>query len=183
MSTEYLNYIAGISRSNRLTRTKSKGNINTEKRIKHLGSIKNTCNRTIDFRTKRGDNKVNKKTILIAESDCRVNAILSMFVSAMGYDYEIVASGPLALEKAGMANRKGRKHYDLIILDTQLDHGAGLDVAEEIRNKDLSQRIMIISQIPKNELNTVLLKKIQVKEGDLFTKPFRLSDILYAIEK
>lgn len=166
-----------------MARNKSKGNINTEKRILHLPGVKNTSKRSVDFRTKSRDNSISKKTILIAESDCRVNAILGMFVSAMGYDYEIVESGPLALEKTGMANRKGRKHYDLIILDTQLDHGAGLDVAEEIRNKDLSQRIMIISQIPKNELNTVLLKKIQVEEGDLFTKPFRLSDLLYAIEK
>lgn len=183
MSLEYLNYIAGISRSNKLARKRNNENTNAEKRMEPLPGIKNRVTKLKNSRTKGRDDKVRKKSILIAESDSRINSTLGMLVSGMGYDYEIVVSGFQALEKAGIANSKGKKRYDLIILDTQMDHGAGLNIAEEIHNKDFSQRIMIISQSPKHELNAMLLNKILVKEDDLFTKPFRISDLLFAIEE
>lgn len=183
MSLEYLNYIARISRSNRLARKENNENANTGKRTESLPSIKNGVTRSKTFITKGSDDKLRKKSILIAESDSEINSTLGMLISGMGYDYDIVESGSQALEKTGIVNRKGKKHYDLIILDTQMDHGAGLNIAEEIHNKDFSQRIMIISQSPKHELNTKLLNKIQVKDDDLFTKPFRISDLLFAIEE
>lgn len=184
MSLEYLDYVAGISRSNRLARNKTNENTTGKKKINHFLNIKNdSTHESVNLRTKSNGNNNYKKSILIAESDSSVNSILGMFVSAMGYDYEIVESGSVALDRIGVSSRKRKKHYDVIILDTHLDEGPGLNIAEEIRNNDFSQRIMIISQASKNELNTRLLKKIQIKDGDLFTKPFRFSDLLCAIEK
>lgn len=183
MSLEYLNYIAGISRGKKLARNKKNKN---DKKITK-GEQNLTVSNKVVLKTpapkpiKRDFNDYHK-SILIAESDKAVNSIFSMYANAMGYDYEIVENGVHVLEKAANGDAKNQR-YDVIIIDTHLDEIPGLKVAEEIHKNDLSQRIIIISHSEKKDLNVDLLKRLKLDEGDIFTKPFRLSDLFYSIDK
>lgn len=125
----------------------------------------------------------NEKSLLIAESDPIVLSMLDLYLNAMGYPFEFVTNGLMVLEKIRYENMNGKKKYDVIILDTHLDKLPGLKVAKEIHKKDSLQRIMIMSSTPIRQLNVNLLREARVKEEDVFTKPFRLSELLYSIER
>jgi CheY-like chemotaxis protein len=184
MSTEYLNYIAGVSRNKKLDRMKIKINNYGKDTMRFAQDIDNCQDKKSDnFSSEETSFPNNEKSLLIAESDPNVLSMLNLYLNAMGYSFEFVTNGLMVLDKIRYENMKGKKKYDVIILDTHLDKLPGLNVAKEIHKKDSSQRIMIMSSSQKRQLNVNLLIEAQVKEQDIFTKPFRLSELLCSIER
>ena len=183
MSTEYLQYVASVSRTNRRDKKDKTGK---EPSYKDIGSLKNS---TKSFRHKSANYKSghpklqNKKSILVAESDSEILSMLKLYLNSLGYDYDTVSAGDEVLDH--MYNNKSgkKKKYDIILLDTHLNKISGLAVANEIRKRNLNQRIMIMSTTPKEHLPYELIKSAKVHDADLFTKPFRLSELLYSIER
>jgi len=69
-----------------------------------------------------------------------------------------------------------------VLLDTHLDRLSGLEVAIEIHKQSPDQRIMIMSASPREHLPIVLLKSTKIRENDIFTRPFRLAELICSIE-
>ena len=68
-----------------------------------------------------------------------------------------------------------------MLLDTHLDGLSGLTEAIEIRQQNPDQRIMM-SASPRDHLPDELLKSTKILENDIFTRPFRLVELICSIE-
>ncbi len=183
MSTEFLQYLASISHTHRRDK---KDKREKESSYKDIGSTKNS---TKPFRYKAANYKSghhklqNKKSILVAESDSGILSMLKLYLNSLGYDYDTFSAGDEVLDHVYNSKSSKKKKYDIILLDTHLDKISGLAVANEIRKRNSTQRIMIMSTTPKEHLPYELIKSAKVHDADLFTKPFRLSELLYSIER
>ena len=184
MSIEYLCYIASMSQINRRGK---RGDIEWNlgnKTARTQENLRQSLNHN-----EHGYNKVrtslpiNKKSILVAESNSEILSMLKLFLNSLGYDYDVVKNGGKVLQYFKGNKSIKKKKYDVILLDTHLDNMPGLIVANEIRKIDLHQRIMIMSTTPREQLSYELLKSAKVNEADIFTKPFRLSELLCSIER
>lgn len=184
MSTEYLHYIASVSQINRRKKngdTKSDSpNKNTNSEMKSQKSLNydepphKSCRIVLPK---------NKKSILVAESNSEILSMLKLFLNTLGYDYDAVSRGDKVLQYLDNNKSNKKKKYDVVLLDTHLDNLSGLIVANEIRKRNSRQRIMIMSTTPKDQLPYKLIKSAKVHESDVFTKPFRLSELLCSIER
>lgn len=183
MSTEYLQYVASVSHINRRDKKDKTG---ADSSYKDIGSSENSAK---SFRYKAvinesGIHKLqNKKSILVAESDSEILSMLKLYLNSLGYDYDTFSAGDEVLDHVYNSKSSKKKKYDIILLDTHLDKISGLAVANEIRKRNSTQRIMIMSTTPKEHLPYELIKSAKVHDADLFTKPFRLSELLYSIER
>ena len=68
-----------------------------------------------------------------------------------------------------------------MLLDTHLDILSGLTVANEIHQQNPDQRIMM-SASPRDHLPNELLKSTKIPENDIFTRSFRLAELICSIE-
>jgi len=185
MSTEYLHYIATVSQINRRKISgdteNDSPNENTRSQKKSLKSLNPD---EPPYESGRAVlPKKNKKSILVAESNSEILSMLKLFLNTLGYDYDAFSRGDKVLQYLDDNKSSKKKKYDVILLDTHLDNLSGLIVANEIRKRNSHQRIMIMSTTPKEQLPYELIKSAKVNESDLFTKPFRLSELLCSIER
>jgi DNA-binding response OmpR family regulator len=72
--------------------------------------------------------------------------------------------------------------YDAIILDTHLSNPAGLDVAKRIRREKPDQKLVIVTTSPKEYLPSECLKTARVKDEEILTIPFRMSELGTALK-
>lgn len=183
MSIEYLQYIASVSHINRRDK---KGKRRKDSLNEVLESSKNLGKsfryNLPNYNMSRLSLLQNKKSILVGESDSEILSMLKLYLNSLGYDYDAVRTGDAVLDYV-FNNKSSKKKYDVILLDTHLDKISGLTVANEIRKRHSHQRIMIMSTTPKEHLPYELIKSAKVHDADLFTKPFRLAELLYSIER
>jgi DNA-binding response OmpR family regulator len=125
----------------------------------------------------------NVKSILVGESDPEILRMLEVYLNSMGYDYVSVSSGDKVLDHVFNNNSVKKEKYDIVLLDTHLKKMSGLTVANEIRKRNLHQRIIIMSTTPKEQLPYELIKSARIHDNDVFTKPFRLAELLCSIER
>jgi CheY-like chemotaxis protein len=183
MSTEYLHYVTSVSHINRRDKKDKTGKGSS---YKDVGSSEIS---TKSFRYKAanyesGHHKLqDKKSILVAESDSEILSMLKLYLNSLGYDYDTFSAGDEVLDQVYNSKSSKKKKYDIILLDTYLDKISGLAVANEIRKTNSRPRIMIMSTTPKEHLPYELIKNAQIHDADLFTKPFRLSELLYSLER
>ena len=69
-----------------------------------------------------------------------------------------------------------------MLLDTHLDGLSGLTLAIEIRQQNPDQRAMTMSASSRDHLPDELLKSTKIPENDIFTRPFRLAELICSIE-
>ena len=184
MSAEYLYYIASVSQINqRGKRSDGERNLSIKgSRTPH--NFRQSLNQgELEYRKDQTKLPKNKRSILVAESNSEILSMLTLFLNSLGYDYDVVSSGDKVLQYFNDNKSSKKKKYDVVLLDTHLDNTSGLIVANKIRKMNLHQRIMIMSTTPKELLPYELLKSAKVHEADIFTKPFRLSELLCSIER
>lgn len=183
MSIEYLQYVASKGRNNRRGK---KGKRLTNLPYKDKDSSKHSSNPFRDnsgkYKTDRHEPGQNKKSVLVAESDPGILSIMKHYLNHLGYDYDAFNTGYEVLDFLYNSNTSKNKKYDIILLDTHLDKISGLAVANEIRKRNSYQRIMIMSTAAKEHLPPELIKSAKVHDADLFTKPFRLSELLCSLD-
>ena len=109
--------------------------------------------------------------------------MLEVYLNSMGYDYVSVSSGDKVLDHVFNNKFVKKRKYDIVLLDTHLKKMSGLTVANEIRKRNLHQRIIIMSTTPKEQLPYELIKSARIHDNDVFTKPFRLAELLCSIER
>lgn len=119
---------------------------------------------------------LNIKEILIAEAEDELRWLFSTYVSSLGMNAEIVSNGEKAIGCFVDSMKKNRP-YDAIILDTHLSNPSGIDVAKRIRREKPDQKLVIVTTSPKEYLPSECLKTAGMKDRDILTMPFRMSNL------
>jgi DNA-binding response OmpR family regulator len=107
--------------------------------------------------------------ILIIDDEKEICQMLKTNLEAEGFVVDFVLSGEAGLELVGDSN------YDLIILDYNLPAKSGSDVCGEIRSKNITTPIIILSVNPET---TIKVQTLNVGADDYLTKPFSFEELL-----
>lgn len=71
-----------------------------------------------------------QKKVLVVDDHHELRDELAVFFSAKGYEVETLADGK------DLLNGYKSKNYDIILMDTQMDHSTGYEVCAELRKLD-----------------------------------------------
>ena len=110
--------------------------------------------------------------ILIVEDDYQIRSLYKQILSSMGYEIIEANDG----EQAIIIYNALKEKPDIVILDYQMPKINGLELTQEILEKDPSSNILMISGDPKIDHKTVEGFGIRYK-----MKPVRMEDILIEI--
>ena len=114
-----------------------------------------------------------KQRILIVEDEQAIlNGLIDLFVYH-GYEVDSATDGKVGLSKA----EKGR--YDLIILDVMLPSLDGFSICNQIRERDRSQPIIILTAKSSDE---DIITGLTLGADDYVAKPFSVRELLLRVE-
>lgn len=117
--------------------------------------------------------EVSRPRILVLEDDPASQKVASGMLDRLGYDADIVASGKAAVEAAS------RFAYSLILIECQVEQGAGYWAARQIRSSGLSCAAPIIALTIADDSDA--WRKAGM-DGHL-RKPARLNEIAQVVEE
>lgn len=103
--------------------------------------------------------------ILVADDDPSVREMLKQFLEEKGFEVETAADGNEALAKA----KRYRPH--VLITDIKMPGLSGLEVLEQLRERDPSMGIIVITAYPEAVQDYPVL---QEEAYELLVKPFNL---------
>lgn len=123
--------------------------------------------------TSRGKSKKTTETILVIEDDTSLRQGLVMNFELHGYRVLSAADGHRGMDLAFDSRP------DLIVLDIMLPGYSGLEILEELRERQENVPVLILSA-----RNTTVNKIQGLKKGadDYVTKPFELAELLARVE-
>jgi heavy metal response regulator len=110
--------------------------------------------------------------ILLVEDERRIADFIARGLEGSGYSVDIAENGQEGLTKTSEAA------YDLIILDLMLPDMDGLALLEKIRNRKISQPVLILSA--RGSLDD-RVKGLDVGADDYLVKPFAFLELLARI--
>lgn len=116
---------------------------------------------------------MSNKNVLVIEDDPSVRTLVRAVLERNGYTV-----------KQAETAREGQKQsveaaFDVIILDLGLPDGNGYDLCKNIRSKEITTPILILSAEQETDIKVKCLK---VGADDYLTKPFDTSELLARIE-
>lgn len=114
--------------------------------------------------------------ILIAESEKELSSLFQDYLDLLGAESEIVDDGDGALSTFVRRKNEG-KRYDAVVLDTHLKGKRGLEVAKKMREKDSSQKIILVTTSTKEQLPKEELQSSAIGDKDILVMPFELSSL------
>ncbi len=114
------------------------------------------------------------KKILIVDDTPDNIKLLKAFLSGKGYEFITAADGEEALEKAF------ETHPDLILLDLMLPKKSGIEVLKEIKAKDKSIPVIVLTAYGSEE--TAVMTMRSGAENYLINKPLRKEEVVEAVE-
>ena len=117
-------------------------------------------------RTLRGE-------ILVVDDDPRIREVIKDFISLQGYKTVAVGSGKDAIKQVG------KKHFDLIFLDLVLPDLSGVEVMQQIKEKDRKAVIIIITGYGDD---TIAMEAMSHGPLLLIRKPLRIADIMEVLD-
>lgn len=114
--------------------------------------------------------------ILIVDDEFSVRNVLMLSLQHLGYDVQVAASGPEALELY-RANERG---FDLVILDMLMPQLPGEKVFARLKELDAAVRVLLISGFASQEAVRSVLSS-----GGLgfIQKPFTIEDLAVRVRK
>ncbi|HEX8546655.1 MAG TPA: response regulator, partial [Cytophagaceae bacterium] len=115
--------------------------------------------------------------ILIAEDNPTNQKLARMVLSKMGYEPDLVNNGLEAVQALH------QKHYDLILMDVLMPIMDGLEATKIIRENDKFSYVPVIIAVTANALDGDREKCIGAGMDDYISKPFRMDDLVAAIER
>ena len=113
------------------------------------------------------------EAILVIEDDKNIAELLTLHLSDIGYDVTIVSSGEKGLEEALTGT------YSLIILDLMLPDLDGFEVCRQIREKEHSLPILILTA-KSEEVDKVM--GLELGADDYITKPFSIRELIARVK-
>jgi len=111
--------------------------------------------------------------ILIIEDELEIASSIKDYFRPSGVQCEMAANASDALFKIGLYD------YDCILLDLMLPDGNGFDILKELKRKNKTEGVIIISA--KENLET-RLEGFNLGADDYLTKPFHLAELLVRIQ-
>jgi DNA-binding response OmpR family regulator len=112
-------------------------------------------------------------TILVAEDQPDIQALIALNLRQAGYEVTTVADG-----EAALASQQAGSH-DLLILDLMMPKLDGLEVCKALRAKGRSSPILMLTA-KSTELDRVL--GLELGADDYLTKPFSLAELLARVK-
>jgi DNA-binding response OmpR family regulator len=103
-----------------------------------------------------------KSRILVVEDDPRTSASVALYLRHAGYDVDVAASGPEALEHAAASPP------DLLVLDVMLPGLDGIEVCRTLRARSNVAIIMLTARTVEEDR----LRGLDAGADDYVTKPF-----------
>ena len=116
-----------------------------------------------------------KRTVLIADDDPSIRALLRTFLESEGYDTSEARTGGEVLS----AISNGSK-IDLLLMDIRMPELNGMDILQRINEQNLEVPVVLMTAFGTSN---VAIKAIQLGAHDYITKPFELEDVLVAIRR
>jgi DNA-binding NtrC family response regulator len=117
---------------------------------------------------------VSKGYILVIDDEADIREGLEMLLGSEGYRVD------LAQNAAEGLNRLESRGYDLVLLDLMMPDRSGMDVLEEVRKRDRSTPIFLITAYGSVEAAVNALKR---GANDYFSKPWDNDKLLIEIER
>lgn len=111
--------------------------------------------------------------ILIIEDEQEIAQSIETYFKTNGIQCETAENYALAL------NKIENYDYDCILLDLMLPDGDGFDILRELKNKNKTEGVIIISA--KETLDT-RIEGFNLGADDFLTKPFHLSELLVRLQ-
>ena len=116
----------------------------------------------------------NKGHILVVDDEADIREGLEMLLGGEGYRVD------LAQNAAEGLHRLESRGYDLVLLDLMMPDRSGMDVLEEVRKRDRSTPIFLITAYGSVEAAVNALKR---GANDYFSKPWDNDKLLIEIER
>jgi DNA-binding response OmpR family regulator len=111
--------------------------------------------------------------VLVIEDEKSIAEDIHRYLTKQGYLCESASNAKVGLNKAELYQ------YDCILLDLNLPDGSGLKVLEQLKLKNKTEGIIIISA--KDSLND-RINGLKLGADDYLSKPFHLSELSARIE-
>jgi len=113
--------------------------------------------------------------ILVVDDDAMITELLSMKLSAKGYEVENAAGGWEAL------TRLSNNQYDLLITDLMMPDISGLTLLSLLKNYVFGKiPVIIISSLDQS---TTILSGMGLGADDYFVKPLNIDQLLQRVQK
>ncbi|MES2240209.1 MAG: response regulator transcription factor [Bacteroidota bacterium] len=111
--------------------------------------------------------------ILIIEDEQEIAQSIKDYLKTNGFHCETARNKTMALSKIDSYD------YDCVLLDLMLPDGDGFDILKELKSKNKTEGIIIISA--KETLDT-RIEGFNLGADDFLTKPFHLSELLVRMQ-
>ncbi len=112
--------------------------------------------------------------ILVIDDDQTVRSVLETFLQDEGYEVECVSDGQAAVSSYNPES------FDIVLLDLVMPGMGGIDVLKEIRSRDSSACVIIVTAHGTIE-NAV--EAMRLGAYDYITKPFRIEDVAAVLRR
>ncbi len=113
-------------------------------------------------------------SILIVDDEESIRYTFESFLSDEGHDVSTAVSYDEAVEKIS------QRHFDLIIADILLGGNTGIDLLREIRNRQLTSIVVMITGAPKIE---TAAEAVRMGAFDYIPKPVVLETLLLVVNR
>jgi len=113
---------------------------------------------------------------LFVESDDQILSLFRIYFDLLGFKSEVINCKDRYMSKYIQIKRDG-KNYAMVVLDTHLKGVLLENAATKMFEDHDSQRIILVTTIKKQYLPKEILKTKSIKDGDILTMPFKLSDL------
>lgn len=117
---------------------------------------------------------MNKKKILIADDDSKINRMISFKLEKEGFEVISVDDGGKALE--AFKNNKP----DAAILDIMMPVMDGLEVLKKIKNDSPGLPVIMLSA---KSMERDVVRGLELGANDYISKPFRPAELLIRLKK
>jgi DNA-binding response OmpR family regulator len=112
--------------------------------------------------------------ILYAEDEEQTRSLVADELRQEGYTVDTANDGEAAIELLAA------RTYDLVLLDIRMPRKNGLDVLTFLQEQKRHPRVIMLTAV--DEL-TSAIQAVRLGANDYLTKPFRLEQLLAAIER
>jgi DNA-binding response OmpR family regulator len=112
--------------------------------------------------------------ILYAEDEDHTRSLVADELRQAGYAVDTAADGEEAIRALGGAS------YDLVLLDIRMPGKSGIDVLQFLREQNLRPRVIMLTAV--DDLS-IAIRSVKLGANDYVTKPFRIEELLGAIER
>jgi two-component system alkaline phosphatase synthesis response regulator PhoP len=111
--------------------------------------------------------------ILVVDDDHHIGELLTLHLEELGFSVTHIADGTRGLQLA-LTNT-----YDLIILDVMLPGKDGIEICRELRNREISAPIMMLT-FRGDEVDKIL--GLELGADDYVTKPFSVREVVARVK-